>query len=198
MAVYKLSGTSVKNGRTEYSSFLAGNPKFVPNSFESIATTTVGSNVADVTFDSIPSTYTHLQFRLITRTNRGSAEDGFRITINDDTNTSNYRAHVIYGDGSSSVGQAITGVGWAGYYPTNSSSSVFGAGVMDFLDYANTNKAKTMRHLGGYDANGSGYIVLSSSLWTSTAAITKIKFTFDSASSFTQYSQLALYGIKGV
>ena len=65
MAVYKLSGTSVKNGRTEYSSFLAGNPKFVPNSFESIATTTVGSNVSEVTFSSIPSTYTHLQFRLI-------------------------------------------------------------------------------------------------------------------------------------
>jgi len=169
----------------------------VPNSYESIATTTVTSNVADITFSSIPSTYTHLQFRLITRTNRGSAEDGFRITINDDTNVANYNAHGIYGDGSSVVAFEVnTGVGWAGYYPTNSGSSVFGAGVMDFLDYANTNKAKTMRHLGGYDANGSGYMVLSSSLWTSTAAITKIKFTFDSASSFTQYSQLALYGIK--
>lgn len=168
------------------------------NSYESIATTTVTSNVADITFSSIPSTYTHLQFRLITRTNRGTAEDGFRITINGDTNTSNYRAHALYGDGASVVAQAITGLGWAGYYPTNSGSSVFGAGVMDFLDYANTNKAKTMRHLGGYDANGSGYMVFSSSLWTSTAAINSIKFTFDSGSSFTQYSQLALYGIKGV
>jgi hypothetical protein len=168
------------------------------NSYESIATTTVTSNVADVTFSSIPSTYTHLQFRLITRTNRGTAEDGFRITINGDTNTSNYRAHALYGDGSSTVAQSITGLGWAGYYPTNSGSSIFGAGVMDFLDYANTNKAKIMKHLGGYDANGSGYIVFSSSLWTSTAAINSIKFTFDSASSFTQYSQLALYGIKGV
>jgi hypothetical protein len=167
-------------------------------SYESIATTTVGSNVSEITFSSIPSTYTHLQFRLITRTNRGSAEDGFRITINDDTAAANYNAHGIYGDGSSVVAFEVnTGVGWAGYYPTNSGSSVFGAGVMDFLDYANTNKAKTMRHLGGYDANGSGYIVFSSSLWTSTAAITKIKFTFDSASSFTQYSQIALYGIKG-
>ena len=167
------------------------------NSYESISTVTVTSNVADITFSSIPATYTHLQFRLITRTNRGTAEDGFRITINGDTNTSNYRAHALYGDGSSTVAQSITGLGWAGYYPTNSGSSVFGAGVMDFLDYANTNKAKTMRHLGGYDANGSGYIVFSSSLWTSTAAINSIKFTFDSGSSFTQYSQLALYGIKG-
>jgi hypothetical protein len=170
----------------------------VANSYESIATTTVSSNVSEITFSSIPSTYTHLQFRLITRTNRGSAEDGFRITINDDTNAANYNAHGIYGDGTNKLAFEVnTGVGWAGYYPTNSGSSVFGAGVMDFLDYANTNKAKTMRHLGGYDANGSGYMVFSSSLWTSTAAITKIKFTFDSGSSFTQYSQLALYGIKG-
>ena len=168
------------------------------NSYESIATTTVTSNVSEITFSSIPGTYTHLQFRFIVRTNRGSAEDGFRITINDDTNAANYDAHGLYGDGTSKVAFEVnTGVGWAGYYPTNSGSSIFGAGVMDFLDYANTNKAKTMRHLGGYDANGSGYMVISSSLWTSTAAITKIKFTFDSGSLFTQYSQLALYGIKG-
>jgi hypothetical protein len=163
-----------------------------------IGVVTVGATpVASITFSSIPQTYTHLQFRLITRTNRGTAEDGFRITINGDTNTSNYRSHVLYGDGSSVVAQAITGVGWAGYYPTNASLPIFGAGIMDFLDYSNTNKAKTMRHLGGYDANGSGYSVFSSSLWTSTSAITSIVFTFDSASSFTQYSQLALYGIKG-
>ena len=163
-----------------------------------LGTVTVGATpVASITFSSIPQTYTHLQFRLITRTNRNTAEDGFRITINSDTNTANYRSHVLYGDGASVVAQVITGVGWAGYYPTNSSSSVFGGGVIDFLDYANTNKGKTMRHLGGYDANGSGYIVFSSSLWTPTSAITSIQFTFDSGSSFTQYSQLALYGIKG-
>jgi len=177
---------------------LVGSFAPVTGSYNSIATVTVGSNVSDVTFSSIPQTYTHLQFRLIVRTNRNTAEDAFRITINDDTDAANYNAHVIYGNGSSVVAQDInTGVGWAGYYPTNSSSSVFGTGVMDFLDYTNTNKAKTMKHIGGYDANGSGYVALSSLLWTSTAAITKIKFTFDSASSFTQYSQLALYGIKG-
>jgi hypothetical protein len=167
-------------------------------SYESIATTTVTSNVASITFSSIPATYTHLQFRFIVRTNRGTAEDAFRITINGDTNAANYNAHYLRGDGSSaSAGEVNSGVAWAGYYPTNSGSSVFGAGTMDFLDYANTNKAKTMRPLGGYDANGAGYIVFSSSLWTSTAAINSIVFTFDSGSSFTQYSQLALYGIKG-
>jgi hypothetical protein len=176
----------------------SGGAAVAASSYESIATTTVTSNVASITFSSIPATYTHLQFRFIVRTNRGTAEDAFRITINGDTSAANYNAHYLRGDGSSaSAGEVNSGVGWAGYYPTDSSSSVFGAGTMDFLDYANTNKAKTMRHLGGYDANGSGYIVLSSTLWTSTSAINSIVFTFDSGSSFTQYSQMALYGIKG-
>ena len=39
-----------------------------PNSYESIYTTNVGSGgVADVTFNSIPATYTHLQIRYIAR-----------------------------------------------------------------------------------------------------------------------------------
>ena len=170
-------------------------------SFESISTVNVTSNTANITFSSIPQTYTHLQFRFIVRTNRGNSEDAFRITINGDTTAANYNAHALYGDGANDNVQEInTGVGWAGYYPTDSTSSVFGAGTMDFLDYANTNKAKVMRHLGGYDNNNGtpkGYITFSSSLWTSTAAINSIVFTFDSGSSFTQYSQFALYGIKG-
>jgi hypothetical protein len=171
------------------------------SSFESISTVSLNSSQASIEFTSIPATYTHLQFRFIVRTNRGNSEDAFRIKINGDTSAGNYNAHVLYGDGANdNAGEINTGVGWAGYYPTDSTSSVFGAGIMDFLDYANTNKAKTMRHLGGYDNNNGtpkGYIAFSSSLWTSTAAINSIVFTFDSGSSFTQYSQMALYGIKG-
>jgi hypothetical protein len=137
------------------------------SSFESISTVSLNSSQASIEFTSIPATYTHLQFRFIVRTNRGNSEDAFRIKINGDTSAGNYNAHVLYGDGANdNAGEINTGVGWAGYYPTDSTSSVFGAGIMDFLE-------------------------------TSTAAINSIVFTFDSGSSFTQYSQMALYGIKG-
>ena len=84
----------------------------------------------------------------------------------------------------------------------NQNSNVFAVSVIDILDYANTNKFKTVRALTGDDNNNStnyGYISLSSSLWRSTSAITSLTFDQESSSSttnFVQYSSFALYGIK--
>jgi hypothetical protein len=70
--------------------------------------------------------------------------------------------------------------------------------VLDILDYASTNKAKTTRHLLGYDNNGSGAIYLSSGRWGKTPleAISTITLTSGSGSTIQQYSSFALYGIK--
>jgi predicted patatin/cPLA2 family phospholipase len=77
-------------------------------------------------------------------------------------------------------------------------ASTFGAGVIDILDYADTNKFKTTRTLNGVSSNASSaidYIFLVSGLWRSTSAITSITLT---GNNFAQYSHFALYGIKGV
>jgi hypothetical protein len=63
------------------------------------------------------------------------------------------------------------------------------------LDYANTNKYKTLRTLNGSDANGSGVVQLRSGLWMSSSAINAITLS-TSAGNFNQYSSFALYGIK--
>ena len=70
---------------------------------------------------------------------------------------------------------------------------IFGTFIVDILDYANTNKYKTMRALDGFDANGSGYAVLWSGNWRSTSAVSTITIT---GGTFAQYSSFALYGIK--
>jgi predicted patatin/cPLA2 family phospholipase len=75
-------------------------------------------------------------------------------------------------------------------------ANIFGAGVIDILDYANTNKYKTVRALSGHDNNGSGYVNFESGLWMSTSAITSIKL-FTAGNVYAQYTQFALYGIKG-
>jgi hypothetical protein len=74
-------------------------------------------------------------------------------------------------------------------------TNMFGAGVIDILDYANTNKYKTSRLLGGEDLNGSGRVYLMSSNWQKTTAITQIDLSFETGNCM-QYSQFALYGIK--
>jgi hypothetical protein len=155
-----------------------------------ISTVTVGSaGAASITFSSIPSTYTHLQIRgigLIT------SAGGFTIQFNSDTG-SNYSWHQLYGEGS--IAQSNSGATQTFMYMAygGGSTTAPNALVTDVLDYANTNKYKTIRSLSGNDLNGSGGIQFWSGNWRSTSAITSITIT----ASFNQYSQLALYGIKG-
>lgn len=171
------------------------------NSFESIATVTVGSSgQSSIEFTSIPSTYTHLQLRLFGRTTRASTDDYIYIRFNGDSNTANYRSHYLIGEGTNvysgdissdySVFGRLTG--------GNAASSVFGALTVDMVDYKNTNKYKTFKNLGGQDLNGSpAYIWIGSSLWMSTSAITSFAIYPGTYSNFSQYTQAALYGIKG-
>jgi hypothetical protein len=169
--------------------------------YESIATFTNSSSQATITFSSIPSTYTHLQLRVISRSDRAASQDGLRIQINGDSNSSNYvNYHVLYGDGSSAAAAAVT----SGVTPYNSigtmsaasaTSGMFGATVVDILDYKNTNKYKTTRALYGTDQNGSGQVGLVSSLWMSTSAINQIVISQNNGNTV-QYSSFALYGIK--
>ena len=67
---------------------------------------------------------------------------------------------------------------------------------MDIVDYSSSTKNKVARILEGFDANGSGEVYFYSNLWMSTNKITSIKVTAQGAN-FGQYTQAALYGIKG-
>ena len=161
--------------------------------YDSIATVTVGSAVSSITFSSIPSTYTHLQIRFIAKAVTGGG--GYFLQFNADT-ASNYNSHLLYGDGSSAL--AFADSSWAGINLVSVSSTQFSGGVVDILDYTNTNKNKTVRTLGGFDANGSGFANFYSGLWRNTAAVTSITIReLLNGSNLTQYSSFALYGIKG-
>lgn len=168
--------------------------------YESISTTTVGAGgVATVTFSSIPSTFKHLQVRCLIRSATAAGTDSTKMNFNSDTAT-NYARHALYGDGTTAGSAAATTAAFAslGDSPAaTATSNAFGSYVVDILDYANTNKYKTTRALGGYDLNGSGNIDLRSGLWMSTSAISSIVFVTSSGSNFAQYSSFALYGIKG-
>jgi len=179
-------------------SSISGN--LVTNSYESIATVTVGAGGADsVEFTSISSSYTHLQLRYIARTSRTEADDGFAIQFNSDTGT-NYRYHYLAGSGTAASAYSEgsqTGLAVPYVSAANAPANTFGVGICDILDYRNTNKYTVARILGGEDGNGAGWVALNSGLWLNTAAITSIKLQTNTLGNFTQYSHFALYGIKG-
>lgn len=151
-----------------------------------------------VTFSSIPSTFTHLQVRITSRSARVSANDSIWMRFNTDSGT-NYSYHNLYGDGSNpySQGSANSNVMFPFYTPAASATTgMFGSAVIDVLDYTNTNKNKTVRSLNGYDANGSGLVALQSSAWFSTAAITGLQFAnYFTGANFVAGSRIDLYGI---
>ena len=170
----------------------------VTNSYESISTVTVGAGgSSSVSFTSIPSTYTHLQIRIIAKnTTAGSGFENCQMRFNSDSG-SNYTGHSLYGTGASAGSSANTS---QTAFPDAvraaiASNNGWGVNIIDILDYANTNKYKTMRSLGGGDNNDTnGIIRLSSGVWMSTSAINAISFP---NSTYSQYSTFALYGIKG-
>jgi hypothetical protein len=115
------------------------------------------------------------------------------VAFNGNTTTTDYYYHRLQGDGSTTNAAAGN---IRRLLDNGGSSTYFQGAVIDFLDYANTNKFKTTRALAGYDANGSGTISLTSNLWKYTNAIDSITLTPDTGN-FVQYSSFALYGIKG-
>ena len=200
---------SLKTGSLSRSA-QAGNTMIFPGSYESIATTVVGAGgTSSITFSSIPATFQHLQIRYLAKTNRATygVDDAF-ITLNSDVTGANYYSHWMYGNGSSALATYGVGNGGGGqgifwgfaFSTTQISPTGFAGGVIDVLDYANTNKNKTLRGLMGFDANGGtaggygGTITFASGAWFSTAATTNI--IIKSNGNFQEYSQFALYGVK--
>ena len=173
----------------------------VTNSYESIATVTVGSGgTSTITFTSIPSTYKHLQIRGIGKVN-GTASDfpDFFIRFNGDSTYTNYYSHQLGGDGSSAYASNSGGSSTAtGGLIGDINGAQFTAKVIDILDYTNTSKNTTTRALSGWDANGSGQLRFASNVWLNTAAVTSIDLVVRSSpTTISQYSSFALYGIKG-
>ena len=161
-----------------------------------ISTVTVGSaGAASITFSSIPQTYTHLQIRASMTT--ATAGYGMLVRFNSDSG-SNYVQHYLYGTGATAAAVGYTAQTEANLFGTSTGSSTTQPSVAigDILDYANTNKYKTVRSLSGVDKNGSGEISLISSLWMNTAGITSITIE-PRGVNYSQYSSFALYGIKG-
>jgi hypothetical protein len=172
----------------------------VTSSYESIATTTLGTATASITFSSIPATFTHLQIRLIARSTRSSGISQYKLNFNGDT-AGNYAGHYFFGSGGAPLvgfdGASATYIWGNPIAAASNAANIFGVGIVDILDYKDTNKYKTIRALGGSDENGGGYVGFLSGVWMSSSAITSITIGEPYGANFATYTSAALYGIRG-
>lgn len=154
--------------------------------YESITSTTLGSNQATVTLSSIPATYTDLV--LVVDATITSGGDNFLLNFNNDTAT-NYSVIRFDGNGSTvtstrAVNQTVLQCAGVGTSRQNI--------IINIHNYSSTNTYK--KTLTRYnDANGSTCLRLNS--WRNTAAISSILIS-TSGSTFATGSVFSLYGIK--
>jgi hypothetical protein len=166
--------------------------------FEQIATANGTGSSNTITFTSIPATYKHLQVRMTARSTFGnSAIENANITVNG--LTSGYSYHYLSSDGGSmnSFGQGSQAQWqYALAMPQNNQTSgIHAAATLEILDYANTNKFKTMRGWLGYLA-ATRIIQLNSGSIQTTSAISSMSFVLPQGN-WTTSSRFSLYGIKG-
>jgi hypothetical protein len=201
MAISRFKTSTLAQGLPKFQDLWDGTSAVFESDYELIERVTVGSGgSSSITFSSIPSTYKHLQIRLTGRIDRsGEASDFFTLRFNSDT-ASNYSWHALEGSGTTTYAEAGANSSLprnGDITATTASASIFGVGVVDILEYKNTNINKTVRSFTGRDQNGSGWVWLGSSLWRNTAAISTINILPTIGTGFQQYSSFALYGIKG-
>ena len=162
----------------------------MPITYTPIATQTLSSNAANVTFSSISGSYTDLILVMMNKVSSGTQNT--LIQLNSDTGN-NYSSTFLYGNGASALGARGSNnpYGYANY-GSAVFTSTFNLQIVQFMDYSNTTTNKTFLARGNEAASGTDAIV---NLWRSTAAISTIK-VYPSAQNWATGSTFTLYGIQ--
>jgi len=158
------------------------------NTYESIATQTLGSTTASVTFSSIPGTYTDLVIVCGSLKYVTGDDDAF-VRFNSDTGT-NYSWTQLNGNGSAA--SSNRGTSTSGIRSINGMSTTdVGTTIINVQNYSNTttNKTTLSRHSTGFAGAFVG-------LWRNTAAITSVTIINLGAGGFASGSTFSLYGVK--
>jgi hypothetical protein len=164
--------------------------------YEPISTQTISSDVATITFSSIPQTYTDL----VLATNFGGFSASFDniwgIYFNGSTANS-YSGTVLYGDGGTAGStRRTTGANADGHILLwrVSNTTVASGGLIHIMNYTNTTTNKTIF---ARSSSASSWASSHAGLWQSTSAITSVTLKWlDSNQRYKTGSTFTLYGIK--
>jgi hypothetical protein len=166
------------------------------NTFTLIASSTVGSGgAANITFSSIPATYTDLVLKISARHNGSSVANAFWVTFNG--TTSNYSTRYLEGAGSGTPASAANTARQAGVENGNTSTSnTFSNTEIYIPNYAGSTY-KSFSSDSVVENNATlGIQWLLAKLWSDNSAINSIAISPDAAVNYLQYSTAYLYGIK--
>jgi hypothetical protein len=146
------------------------------STYTPIATVTLGS-YNNVTFSSIPQTYTDLVIVAYSNTQQsGSIADVARLVING--GATGVSSTILSGNGSSATSTretTTTSGGYLGVRPAFA-TNLYGVIISHIMNYSNTTSYKTIISRAISDSNGSGLAQISALTWPSITAITSLTF----------------------
>jgi len=155
------------------------------STYTPIATTTLGSAAASVTFSGISGSYTDLV--LVTNANTAAVSENYAyLYFNSDT-AANYSRTVLTGDGSSAASARFSNLIPITLQPTTKSNN-----ILQIMNYSNSTTYKTCIWR---DNQTASTVAAGVGLWRSTAAITSVTIQGYSAN-LQMGSTFTLYGIK--
>ena len=161
----------------------------MPSTYTPIATQTLGSAAASVTFSSISGTYTDLI--IVYNGKFASANGQIALQFNGDTAT-NYSDIELGGNGTTAFSTKNTSQArmLLGY---SASANVDNMAVLQIMNYSNATTYKTAI---ARNAGAGGNVSANVGLWRSTAAITSVLVFCYNSINFVAGSTFTLYGIK--
>ena len=160
-----------------------------------IASITVTSAVASVTFSSIAGTYTDLVVKCSTRSDRASVASPTRLYPNASSTSITLKALVGSGAAASSQDQTAFSAFIGETSASTATASTFGSFEIYIPNYTSSNnKSVSIDSVSETNAT-TVYAVLTAFLWPSSAAITSLQI-LDGLGNFVQYSTFYLYGIN--
>ncbi len=167
----------------------------MPATYEKIATTTLGSSAADITFSGIGSGYTDIKLVLVARSNNtGSAREDLYIRFNSDTG-SNYSTTILYGqDGSIGTFRQSNQSRINAYTGLPGTSGQFSLTMVDIFSYAGSTFKTCLVSVNNDQNTVGGEVNAQVGLYRSTSAITSIT-VLPQTNSFDTGTTATLYGI---
>lgn len=164
----------------------------MPITYDNIATTTLGSSAANITFSSIPATYTDLRV-VITGTSTTGSQNIFG-TLNSDSGT-NYSMTRMNATGTFAQSDTRPNDVWMLLNSAGTSTTVPFLIELDLLSYTSS-KFKSILCVTSENLGATtGAINRSVYSWRSTSAITAISL-FPSGGNLATGTTATLYGIK--
>lgn len=159
--------------------------------YDSIATTTLGSANSTITFSNIPSTYTDL--RIILTNTTGSAGNTTLLRFNNNSATT-YSGTFLQGNGSAISSYRLTNESYIylDYGTVGSSTTIPTFTAVDIFSYT-VSINKTVITTSARELNGTGETIAGVGLWRNTASINRIDLT--PIVSFNAGTTATLYGI---